>query len=421
MERKTFWTPINVMSAIYFLAWGFSAGDRLLIAMLFPFILPYFKLGYAQGGLLMASMSIGYLFVAFLGGMLSDKYGRRKVILPSVFVFSIGSALTGFAGGFAQLVWIRSIVGAGEGSFNMAATAQIAEECPPEKRGAYVGFYTSAFALFGSFVAPIYATQVASRWGWQWACYLTIIPGVILAFMILALVKETKRFTAPAAVVKPKSSFGQVVKAWGHVMKERNMVVACLLAMFWMVWLWSWLSFGTVYFVNVKHMTAGAAGFMLSALGAGGFLGMIAVPAFSDKVGRRIPLIVGTILAIVGTLGIMYMPGSAFALMYVTFFVTAFVSWGYIPLVISVIPSESVPTEWIASGIALVTCLAELAGLTIGLPVLGAIGDKYGLSTTMLCGVAALISVLLLSAFVLRETAPKFTAARAQAVVAVSQ
>ncbi|MGA3127409.1 MAG: MFS transporter [Candidatus Korobacteraceae bacterium] len=412
MESKTFWTPINRMTTIYFLTWGFSAMDRLLVAMLFPFILPYFKLSFAQGGLLMACMSIGYLIVAFAGGMLSDRYGRRKVILPSVFVFSIGSALTGFAGSFAQMVGIRSIVGAGEGSFNMAATAQIAEECPPEKRGVYIGFYTSAFALFGSFVAPIYATQVASRWGWQWACYLTIIPGIILALVIWGMVKETKRFATPVVAARPKAS-------WGQVMKVRNIVVACLLGIFWMVWLWSWLSFGTVFFVNVKHLTTGVAGIMQSALGAGGFLGMIAVPALSDKLGRRVPLIVGTILGLLGTLAIVYLPGGAFALTYLALFVTAFVTWGCAPIIISVIPSESVPTEWIASGIALVTCLAELAGIAVAPPILGAIGDKFGLSTTMLCGGAALIPVLLLSAFVLRETAPRFAAVKAQAVAAV--
>lgn len=116
-------TPINTMVLIYFIVWGFSAADRLLIAMLFPYVLPEFGLAYTQAGFLMAAMSIGYLVCALGGAAISDQIGRKKVIVPSVVVFSLGSALTGFAGGFAQLIGLRTIVGAAEGSFNMAATA----------------------------------------------------------------------------------------------------------------------------------------------------------------------------------------------------------------------------------------------------------------------------------------------------------
>jgi MFS family permease len=412
MEKKSFWTPVITMTAIYFFVWGFAAMDRLLIAMLFPYILPEFKLSFAQAGMLMACMSVGFLVFEFIGGILSDKYGRRKVILPSVFVFSIVSAITGFATGFAQLIGVRTIVGAGEGAFATPATAHIFDECPPEKRGIYLGFYVSAFALFGSFVAPIYATQIAAHWGWRWAFYLTIIPGIVLALLIWGFVKESVRFRRPEQAAAPKAR-------WRQVMKERNIVVACLLAICWMVWLWSWLSFGTVFFVNVKHLSTGMAGILQSALGAGGFLGMIALPGFSDKVGRRIPLIVGTIIGLVGTAAIVYLPGTSPVLMWIALFVTAFVTWGYSPIILSVIPSESVPPERIAFGVACVTGLAELAGIAVAPPILGAIGDKFGLTTTMLCGGAVLIPVLLLASFALRETAPKFTSAKARAPSAV--
>ncbi|WP_169717571.1 hypothetical protein SPSIL_051790 [Sporomusa silvacetica DSM 10669] len=77
--------------------------------------------------------------------LLSDKYGRKKIILPSVLIFSLGSAFTGLATGFASLVSIRTFIGGAEGTFNSAAVAQIAEESLPEERGKNVGIYNSAF------------------------------------------------------------------------------------------------------------------------------------------------------------------------------------------------------------------------------------------------------------------------------------
>ncbi|XFO68964.1 Sialic acid transporter NanT [Sporomusa silvacetica DSM 10669] len=110
-QKKGFWNPVTVLVSTYTVTLGFSALDRLLIAMLFPFVLPEFGLDFTQAGILMTCMAVGYFVFAFIGGVLSDKYGRKKVILPSVLIFSLGSALTGLATGFASLVGVRTFVG----------------------------------------------------------------------------------------------------------------------------------------------------------------------------------------------------------------------------------------------------------------------------------------------------------------------
>lgn len=390
----------KLMVGTYFLAWGFAGLDRLLIAMLFPLVLPEFGLGFAEGGLLMAAMALSYLVFAFVGGVLSDKFGRKKVILPSVFLFSIGSAITGAVGSFAQLIGIRSIIGAAEGAFNMSATAQIAEESPPEKRGLYVGLYTSAFPLFASLVAPLYATQAAAAWGWRMACYLTIIPGIILAAIIWFGIKESKRFETSAAPECKETS------SWKEIITQKNILVGSLIAIFWMIWLWSWLSFGMSFLVSVKGFDSATAGMLMAALGLGGFLGCFLLPALSDKVGRKLPIIVGPIIGFLGTLAILNIPASSFGLLAGTMFITAFSTWGLAPIFLSVIPSEAVPAKLCGTGIGVVTCIGELAGIVIAPPLLGMIADKSGLGTAMLCSAVPLIAVIIFS-FFLQETAPR--------------
>ncbi len=413
MENKKSWfTPFGIMVTAYFLAWGFSAMDRLLIAMMFPIILPYFHLGYAQGGLIMTCMSVGSEALGLVGGVASDKYGRRKVAIPSVWLFTLGSAFTGIATNFVSLIGIRSTVGGGEGAFNIAATAQIAEESRPEKRGFYIGLYTSAFALFGSFVAPLYAALVAPRLGWRWTFYLTIIPGIIIILIIQKLVKESKRFTT-SVTTKHKVS-------WLTVIKEKNILVGVLLATFWYAWLWSWLGFGTSFFVHVKHLSFGHASVLQSALGAGGFLGMIVVSGFSDRWGRKPTINLGAIIGILGTIGIVFIPAGSYATLFATYFIMAFMTWGIAPTIISTIPSESVPADWIGTGIAVVTAFGQVIGIAIGQPVVGMIGDKYGLTRAMLSGTVTLLIVLLLSIFVLRETAPRFAKPKAPPLAAAA-
>ena len=395
-EKKGYWNPVNVMVWTYALTFGYSAGDRLLIAMLFPFVIPYFGLDYTHAGLIMMSMAAGYLVLAFAGGIISDKVGRKKVLLPSALVFSLASGITGFAGNVGQLIAARTIVGAAEGSFNSAAAAQIGEESPPEKRGINMGIYVSMFALFGSFIAPIYATQVATLWGWQMACFLTVIPGVVLAWFISTRIKESIRFSKP--LEKSKVS-------WQEIMKERNIWLSFFVCSLWFIWLWSWLSFGIVYFVNVRGFSPGTAGFLQSALGAGGFVGMIFLPWLSDCYGRKLPLQIGTIIGFIGTSAILFIPTTSAFAIWAMFFVTAITTWGICPIILNVIPSESVPVERAALAIGTVVSIGELAGIAVAPPILGAIGDHFGLTSALFLGAACLIPVCILS-FFFRETAP---------------
>ena len=397
MSKK--WSPFHIIVAIYFLCWGFSAADRILIAMMFPKVLPDFGLNYAMAGVIMSVMSIGYLVCAVAGGWVSDKIGRKKVALPMVVIFSLGSALTGLAKNFAQLVGVRTIVGGAEGAFNMAATAQIAEESPVARRGFYIGLYTGAFPLFASLVAPLYAGTVGVAYGWRAACYLTIIPGVLLVPAIWWLVRDRK------GNIRVKNNFGKV-PSWRPVLKSRNVLLSACVSIFIMVWLWSWLSFGTLYMTKVKGYSLSSADMHMASMGLGGFLGAMGMSFLSDRFGRKPVVLSVTIIGIIGTLTVLNLPPSDSLLTWIVLFVTSFITWGGMVIFLSVIPSESVPEGYIARGISVVTCSSEAAGIIIAPPLLGAIADHDGLQSAMTVAALGLI-ISVIATFFLKESAPK--------------
>lgn len=401
MLRK--WSPFHTIVAVYFLCWGFSAADRILIAMMFPKVLPSFGLNYAMAGVIMSVMSIGYLVCAVIGGWVSDKVGRKKIALPMVFIFSLVSALTGVAKNFAQLIGVRTIVGGAEGAFNMAATAQIAEESPLEKRGFYIGLYTGAFPLFASLVAPLYAGTVGVAYGWRAACYLTIIPGVLLVPAVWWLVRDKKGKT-PANVHKEKNP------SWMPVLKSRNVLLSACVSIFIMVWLWSWLSFGTLYMTKVKGYSLSSADMHMASMGLGGFLGAVGMSFLSDRFGRKPVVLSVTIIGIIGTLAVLNLPPSASILTWIILFVTSFITWGGMVIFLSVIPSESVPSGYIARGVSIVTCSSEAAGIIVAPPLLGTVADHYGLQMAMTVAALGLIFSVI-ATFFLKESSPKLRSA----------
>ena len=88
-------------------------------------------------------------------GAMSDRFGRRVILIPSVIIFSALSWLSGIAHSFEQLLLIRGLMGVAEGPCWAVINAINEESSSPSRRGRNVGLVVSAGALVGLFVAPI--------------------------------------------------------------------------------------------------------------------------------------------------------------------------------------------------------------------------------------------------------------------------
>ncbi len=121
------WKAVTLLG----LGFGLVGLDRWIIAPLFPFMMKDLHLSYQDLGNLVGILGVCWgVFAAVMGGV-SDKIGRRKVLIPAIFAFSILSGLSGLATGFVSLILIRAVMGLTEGSY------------PPNQSGADS---TSAFS-----------------------------------------------------------------------------------------------------------------------------------------------------------------------------------------------------------------------------------------------------------------------------------
>src|SRR5947209_6894339 len=139
------WKAVTLLG----LGFGLVGLDRWIIAPLFPAMMTDLKLGYQDLGNLVGILGICWgVFAAIMGG-LSDKIGRRKVLIPSILAFSALSGLSGFATGFTSLILIRAVMGLTEGSFCPTSFAATNDASAPQRRGFNQGIQQCTFALFG--------------------------------------------------------------------------------------------------------------------------------------------------------------------------------------------------------------------------------------------------------------------------------
>ncbi|HMX41858.1 MAG TPA: TCR/Tet family MFS transporter, partial [Saprospiraceae bacterium] len=115
------------------------------------------------GGLLMfAYAGMQFMFSPIVGG-LSDRYGRRPVILAALFAFSIDFLIQGFAPSIWWFFLGRILAGITGATFT-TAMAYIADVSPPEKRSQNFGLVGAAFGM-GFIIGPLLGGLVSHYWG----------------------------------------------------------------------------------------------------------------------------------------------------------------------------------------------------------------------------------------------------------------
>lgn len=119
-------------------------------------------------------------------GKLSDIYGRKLMLMTSVVIFVVGSALAGASQNMAQLIGTRALQGLGGGGLMVLVMAVIADLIPARERGRYSGLFGAVFGV-ASVIGPLLGGFFTQSLSWRWIFYINVPLG-IAAFVILAIV-----------------------------------------------------------------------------------------------------------------------------------------------------------------------------------------------------------------------------------------
>ena len=152
---------------LLFFTWGTVFLDRMSLLYLAPFIVPDLHLRHAQVGMLASALALAWAASGLIFGALSDRVGRRPVLIPAVILFSALSWISGLVRSFGQMFFVRTLMGIAEGPTWSTMTATIEESSDPQRRGRNIGVVVSAGALVGLALAPVLTTQIAARFGWR--------------------------------------------------------------------------------------------------------------------------------------------------------------------------------------------------------------------------------------------------------------
>lgn len=192
----------------------FNFIDRQILVILQESIKSELGLTDTQLGMLTGlTFALFYVTLGIPIARLADKSNRRNIVAASLAVWSLMTALSGFAANFIQLLLARVGVGVGEAGGSPPAHSMISDYFPPERRATALSIYSIGIYI-GILIGYLAGGWIDQFFGWRMALLALGIPGVIYALILLFTVKEPPKGHSDLVHQKdlPENSFWEVIR-----------------------------------------------------------------------------------------------------------------------------------------------------------------------------------------------------------------
>lgn len=295
-ERRTFW------ACLY--AWTLDAMAVQMYVVVMPTLIGLWGMSKRQAGILGTSALLVSSLGGWIAGMLSDRYGRVRVLQWTVIWFAVFTALSGLTHSYGQLLLTRSLQGLGFGGEWAAGGVLISEAISKERRGRAAGTVASGWALGYGAAVLLYSvifSLVPAAQAWRILFFLGIVPAILVLWMC-------RKVEEPEVYLKLKKE-GLVSKKASNLLEIfhptllKTTVVSSLLAAGALGGNYTILTWLPTYLKLVRHLSVLNTGGYLGVNICGSFLGYVLGAHLSDWLGRRRTFaIMGTCAAV--TLGV---------------------------------------------------------------------------------------------------------------------
>jgi len=185
----------TVITALIVALGGFLLGfDSAVISGAVPFIKNYFLLNEIQLGWSVSCLILGAMLGNILAGPMSDRFGRKNVLIVTSLLFAVSAISSALATQFSFFIMARLLGGVGVGGAILIAPIYIAEIAPAEKRGQLVSFnqLNIVIGISVAYFSNYFLLEVGES-NWRWMLGVEAIPAIIY-FAGLFIVPKSPRW-----------------------------------------------------------------------------------------------------------------------------------------------------------------------------------------------------------------------------------
>jgi len=244
----------------------------------------------AKAGSLAVAYSLPFTIAALFVAPLSDRFGRRLMMLLGISTLALAAFGAVLAPSFEALFLARVLAGLGGAVLQPATMASVGDYFPYNERGRAMSWVIGATTMSTVVGVPV-GTFLAGIFSWRWIFALLGIILLIATVIVIILFPDGNRTTTTdtKGLDEYKSNFKRVLREPSAI---ATLISTCLFGMFWH----GWNTFSGAFFIQTFSLSTKELAPIIVLQGSGTFTGSYLGGVLSDRIGKKNTMSIGLLL-----------------------------------------------------------------------------------------------------------------------------
>ena len=185
-ENRRWWTLAAVAFGLFMIML-----DNTIVNVALPSISTDLGIGISQLEWVVNAYALTFGVLMLSGGKLADLFGRRRIFMIGLVIFTASSLACGLAGSAGHLIAARTVQGVGAAMMNPATLSIIAATFPPRQRGTAIGIWAGVSAIALA-IGPLIGGLITEHLNWSWIFFVNVPIGVIAVASARIFISESR-------------------------------------------------------------------------------------------------------------------------------------------------------------------------------------------------------------------------------------
>jgi EmrB/QacA subfamily drug resistance transporter len=208
-RSRTIWTFVVTSVALFM-----AQLDNLVVTTALPVIRTNLHASLSSLEWTVNAYTLTFAVLLLTGATLGERFGRRRILVLGLIVFTLGSAAAALAPSIGWLVAFRAVQGAGAAMITPLTLTLLSAAVPVERRGMALGIWGAVAGLAIS-LGPVVGGAVVTGWSWQTIFWLNVPLGIALVPIARWRITESRglatQLDVPGVVLASAALFGIVL------------------------------------------------------------------------------------------------------------------------------------------------------------------------------------------------------------------
>ena len=185
-ENKKWWTLAAVAFGLFMIML-----DNTVVNVALPSIAADLHISISELEWIVSGYALVFAALLITGGKLADMFGRRRIFIIGLAIFSLASLACGLAPNAGFLIGARGVQGVGAALMSPATLSIITATFPPRQRGQAIGIWAGVSALALA-IGPLVGGLIVDNIGWNWIFFVNVPIGALGIVVSQLVIKESR-------------------------------------------------------------------------------------------------------------------------------------------------------------------------------------------------------------------------------------